>query len=54
MSANRWRRALAAGGTDTLVSKGADGMRCLLTEAQQEQLKNSSGPRVLGLLRVAP
>src|SRR5438034_11290081 len=31
MSANRWRRALAAGGRAALASKGAGGARCKLT-----------------------
>jgi transposase len=31
MSANRWRRALAAGGKQALASKGAGGARCKLT-----------------------
>ncbi|EFG03803.1 helix-turn-helix domain-containing protein [Streptomyces clavuligerus] len=30
MSANRWRRALAAGGRQTLVSKRPGGARCKL------------------------
>jgi putative transposase len=38
MSANRWRHALHSGGADALASKGAAGMRCLLTADQQEQL----------------
>jgi transposase len=38
MSANRWRRALAAGGRAALVSKGAGGARCKLTPAQLEEL----------------
>jgi transposase len=50
MSANRWRHALAAGGTDALASQGAAGMRCLLTEAQQEQLARAleQGPAAHG------
>ena len=31
MSANRWRRSLAAGGQEALASKGAGGARCKLT-----------------------
>ena len=31
MSANRWRRTLAAGGKQALASKGAGGARCKLT-----------------------
>src|SRR5579863_6968733 len=34
MSANRWRRALAAGGREALVSKGAAGAQCKLRSAQ--------------------
>src|SRR3954447_2832874 len=34
MSANRWRRALAAGGRPALASKGAGGVRCRLSRAQ--------------------
>ena len=34
MSANRWRRALAAGGRAALVSRGAGGARCKLAPAQ--------------------
>jgi Homeodomain-like domain len=30
MSANRWRRALAAGGKPALASKGAGGARCVV------------------------
>src|SRR5438270_13513478 len=38
MSANRWRRALAAGGRPALASKGAGGARCRLSPAQREEL----------------
>ena len=38
MSANRWRRALAAGGRAALASKGAGGARCKLTAAQLREL----------------
>jgi transposase len=34
MSANRWRRALAAGGRPALASKGAGGARCLGSAAE--------------------
>src|SRR3712207_4117787 len=34
MSANRWRRALAAGGRAALASKGPGGTRCKLNSAQ--------------------
>ena len=39
MSANRWRRALAAGGKQALASKGAGGARCKLTPAQLAELE---------------
>jgi len=39
MSANRWRRALAAGGRAALASKGAGGARCKLSAAQLRQLE---------------
>src|SRR6266480_4168617 len=39
MSANRWRRALAAGGRAVLASKGAGGARCKLTGAQLRELE---------------
>ena len=38
MSANRWRRALAAGGRAALASKGAGGARCRLTPVQLGEL----------------
>jgi putative transposase len=38
VSANRWHRALAAGGTQALASRGAAGARCRLTAAQQRVL----------------
>jgi transposase len=38
MSANRWRRALAAGGRAALASKGPGGARCKLTAAQVREL----------------
>jgi hypothetical protein len=34
MSANRWRRVLAASSRAALASKGADGARCKLTPVQ--------------------
>nr|WP_235029629.1 helix-turn-helix domain-containing protein [Streptomyces sp. 3213.3] len=34
MSANRWRRALASGGRQALVSKGPGGARCKLDAGQ--------------------
>ena len=38
MSANRWRRALAAGGKEALASKGAGGAKCKLSAAQLAEL----------------
>ena len=53
MSANRWRRALAAGGRAALASKGAGGARCKLTPAQVAELEavldaGPGGVRVCG------
>jgi transposase len=50
MSANRWRRALAAGGRQALASKGAAGARCKLTAAQVAELETvlDAGPGVCG------
>jgi putative transposase len=50
MSANRWRRALAAGGRPALASKGAGGARCKLTPAQLRELEAllEAGPAVFG------
>jgi transposase len=39
MSANRWRRALAAGGRRALASKGPGGARCKLSRAQVRELE---------------
>ena len=39
MSANRWRRALAAGGRVALASKGAGGAKCKLTAPQLRELE---------------
>ena len=39
MSANRWRRALAAGGRAALASKGAGGAKCKFTGAQLGELE---------------
>src|SRR5947207_13618239 len=39
MPANRWRRALAAGGRAALASKGPGGARCRLTAAQVRELE---------------
>jgi transposase len=50
MSANRWRRALAAGGKQALASKGADGARCKLTPLQLAELEAvlEAGPTTWG------
>jgi putative transposase len=52
MSANRWRRAVEAGGTAALASKGAAGARPLLTEDQQRELVGliEQGPAAHGHL----
>src|SRR5437764_3969130 len=39
MSANRWRRALAAGGRQALTSKGPGGAHCRLSPAQLAELQ---------------
>ncbi len=50
MSANRWRRALAAGGRAALASKGAAGAKCKLTAAQLRELQEvlGAGPAAWG------
>jgi transposase len=50
MSANRWRRALAAGGRAALASKGAGGAKCKLTAAQLRELQEvlDGGPAAWG------
>ena len=50
MSANRWRRALAAGGREALASKGAGGAQCKLTPAQVAELEAvlDAGPAAAG------
>jgi putative transposase len=50
MSANRWRRALAAGGREALATKGAGGAKCKLTPAQLRELETAldAGPAVWG------
>jgi putative transposase len=50
MSANRWRRALAAGGREALASKGAGGAKCKLTAAQVAGLEEvlDAGPAACG------
>jgi transposase len=50
MSANRWRRALSAGGREALTSKGARGAKCKLSPAQLAELEAvlDSGPAACG------
>ena len=50
MSANRWRRALAAGGREALASKGAGGAKCKLSPAQLAELDAvlEAGPAACG------
>ena len=50
MSANRWRRALAAGGREALASKGAGGAKCRLSPAQVAELEAvlEAGPAACG------
>ena len=50
MSANRWRRALAAGGRAALASRGAGGARCKLSPVQLAELEAvlDAGPAVSG------
>ena len=50
VSANRWRRALTAGGRPALASKGAGGARCKLNPAQLDQLQPllDTGPAAWG------
>ena len=50
MSANRWRRALSAGGRAALVSKGPGGARCKLSPAQLRELAAvlDAGPAAWG------
>jgi putative transposase len=50
MSANRWRRALAAGGREALATKGAAGAQCKLTPAQLGGLETvlDTGPAACG------
>jgi len=50
MSANRWRRALAAGGRRALASRGPGGARCKLTPAQLRELETvlDAGPAAWG------
>ena len=50
MSANRWRRALAAGGRPALASKGPGGAHCTLSPAQVAELEAllDAGPAAWG------
>ena len=50
MSANRWRRTLAAGGRAALASKGAGGAKCKLDAAQVAELEAvlDAGPGACG------
>jgi transposase len=50
MSANRWRRALAAGGRAALASRGAGGARCRLSPVQLRELESvlEAGPAASG------
>jgi putative transposase len=50
MSANRWRRTLAARGRAGLASRGAGGAKCKLTLAQLDELQAvlEAGPAVAG------
>jgi transposase len=50
MSANRWRRALAAGGREALASRGAGGAKCKLSPAQLAELEAvlDAGPAASG------
>jgi transposase len=50
MSANRWRRALAAGGKDALATKGAGGAKCKLSPGQLAELEAAleAGPAAWG------
>ena len=50
MSANRWRRALAAGGRPALASKGPGGARCRLGPARLTELQDrlDAGPAAGG------
>jgi transposase len=50
MSANRWRRALTAGGRPALASTGPGGARCKLNPAQLDELQLllDAGPAAWG------
>ena len=45
MSANRWRRALAAGGRAALASRGAGGAKCRLTPGSAAGAGERAGGR---------
>jgi transposase len=49
MSANRWRRALEAGGRQALATKGAGGAKCKPTPSQLRELETAldAGPAVV-------
>ena len=49
MSANRWRRALAAGGRAALASQGAGGAKCKLTAGPAAGAGGGAGRRPGGL-----
>jgi len=55
MSANRWRRALSAGGRAALMSKGPGGGPCKLTGAQVGELEAAleTGPALGGGMRTS-
>src|SRR3954464_10854602 len=50
MSANRWRRALVAGGRRAVASKGPGGARCRLSPVQLDELQMllDAGPAAEG------
>src|SRR3712207_7813023 len=50
MSANRWHRALTAGGRPALASKGPGGARCRLSSTQLDELQMvlDAGPTAWG------
>jgi putative transposase len=56
MPANRWRRALAAGGRAALASNGAGGAKCKLTAPQLRNLETllDAGPAVQAVPHAMP
>jgi putative transposase len=54
MPANRWRRALAAGGREALATKGAGGAKCRLSPRQLAELAAAldAGPAAEGVAAV--